>query len=437
MPSEEAQETEILDAVAAAAEVLTGAEHADEAMEQQHMSMPVDHLPVHNPVQHNEEQPEAVSEEEAVKTERLSSAHHRQQPEEHDEDQREAHQEEMQHVINMTLEELNASLHEPPIDFDSNDSTSMLNAIKALQHTQRQQTGIILAMREMIHELQMDQSSKPAEYAAAGAAANAHTEGGSAAQLKSSAAKQRQKLPLGTPYPIKYQAALIATQLQSSLPDEGHPPVFDTTDEHIDSIIHNKKNGEMPCWPAHRLKKWIEEEDLQKIRLHRSVKYAHVPVRIPRTDKNKEGRLICKLCSGGKCNRNTTWMCSTCEVPLCVDTVDGDMHLTHHVLWHRCVDLREEHERCNALLRERRMEKKRGGGIRIEERPSKRERLMGGVLHRVHEGQYLHQQHEEQHDMHTEGEHGAGVHEEEHEMQEHEQVVDMEPVNVHVGPEHV
>lgn len=422
-------ETEILDAVAAAAEALSGGEHTDGTMEQHGMA--VDHLqPVHNPVQDHEDHPEAVGEE-AIKEEQLPPTHHEQQPpvQQHgDHSEQHRHPQNAQDALSMTLEELTASLHEPPIEFDPNDSASMINAIKSLQHTQRQQTQIILSMRETIHDMQVAQQSKSAE----DTTANAHT-GDAATRIKSSVAKQWLK-PSGrgrtSQFAAKYQTELITTQLQA-LPDQ----TSNTTDEHIDSIIYNKKNGEIPCWPVHRLKKWIEDDDLQKVRLHRSMKHTHVPIRIPRTDKNKEGRLICKLCSGGKCNRNTTWMCSTCEVPLCVDTVDGDATLTHHVLWHQCVDLREEHERCNTLLRERRIEKKRGGGNRGEEESNKRARLMDGMLHQgMHEGHV--QLHEEQQEIHHEG-NGTDIHGEEHVVQHHGQVVDLEPVNVHAGSQDV
>lgn len=132
-------------------------------------------------------------------------------------------------------------------------------------------------------------------------------------------------------------------------------------------------------------------------------------------------------------------MCSTCEVPLCVDTVDGDATFTHHLLWHRCLDLREESERCNTLLRERRLEKKRGSiGGGEEGQEIKRGRIMDGVLHQEdimmqhheHHGHVQHHQHHEEHasEMMQHGHHESGHGE--HSVQYHDDGLNVEPVNV-------
>ena len=42
------------------------------------------------------------------------------------------------------------------------------------------------------------------------------------------------------------------------------------------------------------------QEDLVKVRFHHSEKYQHIPVRIPKTEKNKDGTKPCKMCSEGK-----------------------------------------------------------------------------------------------------------------------------------------
>ena len=59
-------------------------------------------------------------------------------PELHEEhaEQHAHHPQDAQEVLAMTFEELNASLQEPPVDFDPTDSASMLNTVKQLQHTQ-------------------------------------------------------------------------------------------------------------------------------------------------------------------------------------------------------------------------------------------------------------------------------------------------------------
>mmetsp|Transcript_19955 Transcript_19955/g.42818 ORF Transcript_19955/g.42818 Transcript_19955/m.42818 type:complete len:136 (+) Transcript_19955:704-1111(+) len=103
-----------------------------------------------------------------------------------------------------------------------------------------------------------------------------------------------------------------------------------------------------------------------KIRFHHSEKYQHIPIRIPKTEKNKDGTKPCKLCSGGRIRRKTTWMCATCEVPLCTRPLmdeDGAC-LTHHARWHSAKDLMAEHKRCHAGLKNGRESRKR---VREEE----------------------------------------------------------------------
>jgi hypothetical protein len=420
--SEEAHvEPEILDAVAAAAEALNSnrIHHADpnNGMDQHLLPLPS----VHNPVHEDDEQEdtEDIRQEDTIKAE---------ENEEHPPHQ---HAQELIDAMNLSLEShasieaLNASLHEPPLDMDPNDTSSLLAAIQQLQHTQRMQSQLILSMRDRIHYL------------------TASTHKDNPYINNSTKTKQPPRLA----QPIKDRTEQITTQLLQL------NPILHTTDAEIDDILYTRHIPPQ-SWPVHRLKKWIEEPALQKLRLHRSEKYNHVPVRIPRTDKNKEGRLICKLCSGGKCNRNTTWMCSTCEVPLCIDANDGVMSTTHHVLWHSAFDLREEHERCNALLRERRLEKRRGGIMRDEERMEKRSRLMDGMEEVRHEGddQVGYDGEEERGDLHHEGDlHGNEMHDggelngneihhgEEHDLHhgqlQEEQVGGVESLNVHVADE--
>ena len=373
-------ETEIIDA-AATVEPLENADPNDDSNPATEQRVPM-HLSsvVHNPVQDLQQR----AEEDAAQA-KPEEDHHSENAEQH------YHPQDIHEAVNNAFEALEREMDEPPIHFDPNDPESMLVAIKQLQRTQRQQTHLILTMKDMIHDVSINQSKlAPREVSSEAAKRIAPKQSTWQKSPQSSGARLHPS--------TKYQTQLIAAQMQSL----EHEPCS-TTDEEIDAIIYHKRTHNQ-SWPVHRLKKWIEEEDLHKIRMHRSVKYNHVPIRIPRTDKNKEGRLICKLCSGGKCNRNTTWMCSTCEVPLCIDTIDGDQTLTHHVLWHRSLDLRSEHERCNDLLRERRLEKKRGaqgenGGH------TKRERLENNVDEMIG-GEVQHSEEMQHHGIH----HSNGVH---------------------------
>ncbi len=150
------------------------------------------------------------------------------------------------------------------------------------------------------------------------------------------------------------------------------PPALgfeETTDEVIDHIIASRT--ERKLWPLKRkyCTSFSQEVDLMKIRFHNSDKYDHKRIRIPKIDKgegqhgahlgNKEGRLICRLCSGKTINRNTSWMCATCVVPLCVDIVNGDAETSCHARWHACHDLISVNASLNQQLRERRESKKR------------------------------------------------------------------------------
>lgn len=140
----------------------------------------------------------------------------------------------------------------------------------------------------------------------------------------------------------------------------------DTDDLEIDAIISSRR--ERRAWPLKRkyCTSFTKEVELLKIRFHRSAKHQHKSVRIPKVDKseeygigNKEGRLICRLCSGKTINRNTSYMCATCLVPLCVDTCNGDAESSCHSRWHSCRDLISVNFTLNQALRERRASKKR------------------------------------------------------------------------------
>ena len=139
-----------------------------------------------------------------------------------------------------------------------------------------------------------------------------------------------------------------------------------TQDHEIDAIIESRKDKKQ--WPLKRkyCTAYTQELDLFKLRFHKSEKYIHKSVRIPKVDKNegyglgnKEGRLICRLCSGKTINRNTSWMCGSCQVPLCVDIINGNPESSCHARWHNCEDLVSVNLTLNTALRERRESKKR------------------------------------------------------------------------------
>ena len=119
----------------------------------------------------------------------------------------------------------------------------------------------------------------------------------------------------------------------------------------------------MKTWPVMHstLNCFTAQQDLVKLRFHHSEKYQHIPVRIPKTEKNKDGMKPCKLCSDGPVRRKTTWMCSTCEVPLCTRPLVGedDGAESHHARWHSVKNLLEEHKLCHQELKDGRESRKR------------------------------------------------------------------------------
>jgi hypothetical protein len=129
------------------------------------------------------------------------------------------------------------------------------------------------------------------------------------------------------------------------------------SDDDIDAIIESRTKRKL--WPLKRryCSSFTHEADLVRVRFHVSDRHGHLPVRIPKVDKNegyglgnREGRLICRLCSGKTMNRNTSWMCATCVVPLCVDISNGDPGSSCHARWHGCRDLVELNASLNSSL---------------------------------------------------------------------------------------
>lgn len=121
-----------------------------------------------------------------------------------------------------------------------------------------------------------------------------------------------------------------------------------TSDDLIETLIEGRKRKNQ--WPVktNAVNSFSKDPDLTKIRFHHSNIYQHIPVRIPKTEKNKDGTKPCKLCSEGKVRRKTTWMCAVCETPLCTKPLVGEdsSASTHFALWHSEKDLIPTHNRC-------------------------------------------------------------------------------------------
>lgn len=117
-------------------------------------------------------------------------------------------------------------------------------------------------------------------------------------------------------------------------------------------LIANRRKNQWPV-KTNAVTCFTKDADLTKIRFHHSNRYQHIPIRIPKTEKNKDGTKPCKLCSEGKIRRKTTWMCAVCETPLCTKPLVGEdpSAPTHFALWHSEKDLLPAHKRCHEELK--------------------------------------------------------------------------------------
>lgn len=70
-----------------------------------------------------------------------------------------------------------------------------------------------------------------------------------------------------------------------------------------------------------RLKQFLENPELNKLRIHSSNRVQHCPMQL--NLPTKESRKHCVLCKKGKDGRNTTHYCSVYLVPLCVTIIRG------------------------------------------------------------------------------------------------------------------
>ncbi|KAL7509958.1 hypothetical protein ACHAXN_006837 [Cyclotella atomus] len=244
------------------------------------------------------------------------------------------------------------------ITFDMDDSKSLIACIRGLQEGQTQQTQLIqklhktvLNTRTIINELIVTQNELKDEIEKLRGP-------GTPATPPTVATCENCKSTVTNPSSVAAAGAQI--HVASAV---GGAPM--TPDEEIDHIIAERVRKSQ--WPVKHstLNCFSVQTDLVKVRYHHSEKYQHIPIRIPKTEKNKDGTKPCKLCSEGKVRRKTTWMCATCEVPLCTRPLMNEEPdenggvMTHHSRWHMARDLVAEHQRVHAALRDGRESRKR------------------------------------------------------------------------------
>lgn len=128
----------------------------------------------------------------------------------------------------------------------------------------------------------------------------------------------------------------------------------------VTALLHHRRKNQWPV-KTNAVTCFTKDADLTKIRFHHSNHYQHIPIRIPKTEKNKDGTKPCKLCSEGKIRRKTTWMCAVCEIPLCTKPLVGEdpSSTTHFALWHSEKDLLPTHKRCFDELKNGRESRKK------------------------------------------------------------------------------
>ena len=167
------------------------------------------------------------------------------------------------------------------IAFNKEDSKSLIACIRGLQAGQSQQTQLIqklhktvLNTRSIINELIVTQN-----------------------ELRDEIEKLRAS-------PITPATVAACEKCNSTVTDVSAAPV--APDDEIGAIIEARKSKNL--WPVKHstLNCFSVQADLVKLRFHHSEKYQHIPVRIPKTDKNKDGTKPCKLCSEGKVRRKVS-----------------------------------------------------------------------------------------------------------------------------------
>ena len=126
-------------------------------------------------------------------------------------------------------------------------------------------------------------------------------------------------------------------------------------DVDIMRVVHECRSKKEWSKQRMKVKSFSQDIRLNRLRLHSSHGICHKKVKIVNTN-SKEGRRKCALCGLSKSNenlmRNTTWMCSICEVPLCTTIFKGQREdcKTCFDRWHSCEDLQCAHQRSVELL---------------------------------------------------------------------------------------
>ena len=165
---------------------------------------------------------------------------------------------------------------------------------------------------------------------------------------------------------------MLPLPLQSQSPDK---PMQSRKDNEVLQILETlKKKGKWPC-QRDRLKQFLDEKDLNALRLYESRGVNHLPIKLQLG--NKESRKKCVLCCHKNVGRNATHYCSICLVPLCttifrgLDGVGTERYCFQR--FHTCTDLKRQ---CNLshewLIKSRNFDKRKSPKLKKVE-PTKEE----------------------------------------------------------------
>ena len=121
--------------------------------------------------------------------------------------------------------------------------------------------------------------------------------------------------------------------------------IVENEQTHTNKVLENdfEQYKSKKKWPVQRYKweKYVNDPVLSSVRKHFSQNLRHK--RVPLKDGKIKAK--CTLCSKGNYKyRQTSFMCETCEIPLC-SHLFGMRQEDCFQLWHQCDDLIEEHRK--------------------------------------------------------------------------------------------
>ena len=153
-----------------------------------------------------------------------------------------------------------------------------------------------------------------------------------------------------------------------STPPDADTDVDDFLQNTIDDLKHVGK------WPIkwNRVEKFSNDHGLCCLQRHKSALFTHLPLKTPTiaTNTNVHKKVACSFCTSSSCKRDTTHLCGTCMVPLCMvpqKNIHGkSVGESCFVKWHECPSV-DELRRHNKLQMNRLIETRSSVAVYNEE----------------------------------------------------------------------